>query len=65
MTLRTRLLALRDDAWRQLEACDVVDPGLLRLVADTTVVLNAIDAPPHIPIYQPTQDAPAERSRDR
>jgi hypothetical protein len=49
MTLRTRLIALRDDAWRQLEACATIDPGLLRLVADTTVVLQALDAPSQIP----------------
>jgi hypothetical protein len=44
MTLHARLTALRDDAWRQLEACDIIDTGLLRLVADTTVVLQAIEA---------------------
>jgi len=58
MTLHARLTALRDQAWIQLEAAETIDPGLLRLVADATTVLNAIDAPPAIPVYRPMPNAP-------
>lgn len=43
--LRARLLELRRDALQQLEAgLPVVDTGLLRVVADTSAVLAALEA---------------------
>jgi hypothetical protein len=42
--LRDRLIELRADAVRQLaEAVPIIDTGLLRLVADTTATLAALD----------------------
>src|SRR4051812_38928597 len=43
LPLGDRLLALRRDALRQLAACNGVDPGMLRLVADTSAALAALD----------------------
>ena len=41
---RTRLLELRADALRQLVAASpIVDCGLLRLIADCTVVLTVLE----------------------
>jgi hypothetical protein len=43
--LRARMLDLRRDALRQIaEPLPVVDAGLLRLVADTSATLAALDA---------------------
>jgi hypothetical protein len=41
--LRDRLLALRDDLRRQLAEADVIDGGLLHLLADVETVLAALD----------------------
>jgi hypothetical protein len=44
--LRARLLALRDDALRQLAEADHLDGGLLALVGNVGAALAAIDAEP-------------------
>ena len=44
VSLRARLIALRADALAQLAAGEGLDAGLLRLAADTTIVLAALDA---------------------
>jgi hypothetical protein len=49
----------------QLDASDTIDPGLLRLVADACIVLNAIDGADKIPVYQPSLDAAEKRSDGR
>ena len=41
--LRARLQALRRDALLQLAELEIVDPGLMRLVADTGATLAALD----------------------
>ena len=41
--LRDRLLRLRADALQQLSEIEILDPGLMRLVADTGAVLAALD----------------------
>lgn len=41
--LRTRLLALLEDALLQLIECDAPDAGLLRTVADASTVLQLLD----------------------
>src|SRR5215204_4045920 len=41
---RDRLVALRDDALRQLAEADVIDAGLLALVAHVGAALAALDA---------------------
>jgi len=43
--LRARLLALHRDALAQLAAAEVIDSGLLRLVADSSAVLAVLDQP--------------------
>ena len=44
LALRTRLLALRCDALDQLAAADVLDGGLVALVAHASQALMALDA---------------------
>jgi hypothetical protein len=41
--LRVRLLALRQDALQQLAASEVIDAGLMRLVADAGAVLAVLE----------------------
>jgi len=41
--LRDRLLRLRADALQQLSEIEILDPGLMRLVADAGAVLAALD----------------------
>lgn len=41
--LRERLQQLRQDALAQLAAADYIDAGLLRLVADASVVLSVLE----------------------
>jgi len=41
--LRDRLLALRDDLRHGLAAADVLDAGLLRVLADAEIVLAALN----------------------
>ena len=48
-TLRDRLFALRRDALQQLDEAEGGDSGLLRLVADASVVLHALDAEQDLP----------------
>jgi len=43
--LRTRLTRLRTQALAQLAAADTIDSGLLRLVADSSGALAALDNP--------------------
>ena len=42
--LRSRLLALRADALRQLAALDHLDGGFLRLLGDANAALAALDS---------------------
>jgi hypothetical protein len=41
--LRERLLALLSGALARLAECEVPDPGLLRVIADTAAVLRILD----------------------
>jgi len=42
-TLRDRLLALRDELRQRLAATEVLDGGLLRMLADVETVLGGLD----------------------
>jgi hypothetical protein len=42
-TLRDRLLALRDDLRQRLAAAEVLDAGLLRVLADVEAVIAGLD----------------------
>jgi hypothetical protein len=42
--LRARLLDLRRDALAQLAEAEILDPGLMRLIADAGAALAALDA---------------------
>jgi hypothetical protein len=44
VALRSRLLTLRSDVLQQLAEADQIQPGHLRLFADTVAALAAIDA---------------------
>jgi len=63
--LRGRLLALRDDALRQLAATDPPDAGLLRLAADATVVLAALGEAGSLPAPRRGGDPLAARRAQR
>ena len=41
--LRDRLLVLRRAALASLAEAEILDPGLMRLIADTTATLHALD----------------------
>ena len=47
--LRAKLLILRRDALAQLSEGDSIDGGLMRLVADTSATLHALDAEQDLP----------------
>lgn len=59
--LRDRLEALRGDLVRQLTAADHLDAGLLAMLADSEIVLAAIERrPPSSPINTDLQIAMVE-----
>jgi hypothetical protein len=45
LTLRERLLAVRDGALKQIDESEVIDAGLLSLAANASVVLDVLDKP--------------------
>jgi hypothetical protein len=49
-SLRARLIAFRSDVLRQLAEADQIQPGHLRLFADTVAALAALDALDTVPL---------------